>query len=312
MEDGQIHIAAARQATADGLRLCLAGDDAAGLERYRAAAESRAVSVLPLGLHVHLLREAGRDAAADALTVLTAMEGGDLAWQAAREGVPPEVAAAEYEAFVAKGHANALMVNRYLSLLTQLGRTADVAAIFDPARLLHCVQIGGAEEAAQALLDREMRAEIGHRMSIREMREIRGLRHLPELEPLIAAFRAETAAYHARWAASDHMLAPLVPADFKIAPWGLISRGEGYNDRHNHPRGWATGVYYPVGVPDEIAGGSLCVGGWDDPTPPGWPMVEVRPEAGLLVLMPSYYVHWTRPLGVPGLRLSIAFDARPA
>jgi hypothetical protein len=310
MDGERIDIAAARQTAADGLRLCLAGDDQAGLALYRSITEPRALAVVPLGLHVHLLRDAARGDAAEALQRMTIAQGGDLAWKAMRDGVSPETAAAEYERFIALGQANALMINRYIALLTRLGRTDDVAAIFDPARLLHRVRISGGDAAARALLDREMEVEIESRMSVREMRKISGLKHFPEFAALHDTLRAETQAYYARWAASDHLLAPLVPADFTIGPWGLISRGEGYNARHNHPRGWMTGIFYPAGLPADIAGGSLCIGGWRDPAPPGWPVAEIRPEAGLLVLMPSYYVHWTLPLGAPGLRLSIAFDAR--
>lgn len=309
MQGGPIDLDAARAVIADGLRLCLAGDETDGLARYRSVAVPHLFEKLPLGLHVHMLREAGRLDAAGLLATLTLRSGGDLAWKAARPNVSPELRAAEYEALLAQGLGNPRMVDRYLGALTDLGRTADVAAIFDPARLLDIVQIGGGDVAARALLDREAGLETQARQSIRDMREIPKLRHIPEFAPLIAACRAETKAYYARWAASDHPLACLVPEAFELSAWGLISRGEGYNLRHQHPLGWATGVYYPAGVDQDIAGGSLCIGGWQDPAPPGWPVAKIRPEAGLLVLMPSYYVHWTEPLGAPGLRLSIAFDA---
>jgi hypothetical protein len=92
--------------------------------------------------------------------------------------------------------------------------------------------------------------------------------------------------------------------------WGLISRGEGYNIRHIHHRGWATGIYYPLGVPPDRPGGELRIGcpARLRETSPGWPDAEIRPEPGLLVLMPSFYTHWTVPLGRPGLRMSVAFD----
>ncbi len=291
MDDGQLDLEATQKIAADGLRLCLAGDEAAGLARYRSIDGPPAYARLPLGLHVHVLRDAGREEAADTLAALTVRGGGDLAWKAVRGGVSPEAAAAEYEGWLARGLANPLMVNRYLRALTALERTAEVAAIFDSARLLHSVRIDGAEAAAKALLDREAGLEIGSRISIRDQREIRGLADIPEFAPVLAACRAETRAYHDRWAASDHPLARLVPSDFAIEAWGLISRGEGYNARHQHPIGWATGVYYPTGLDARFADGSLCIGGWSDPAPPGWPVAEIRPEAGLLVLMPSYYVH---------------------
>lgn len=302
----------ATRIAADALKQCLDGDEAGGLDAYRSIARPRAFTRLPLGLHIHMLREAGRDMAADELIAMTLSRGGDLAWKAVRKGVAPAVAAAEYEEWLARGLANPLMVNRYAGALTRLGRIDEVAAIFDTARLLRRVTIGGADAVARALLDREAELEVGSRISVREMRELLGVHLLPEFAPLIAECRAAITPYLADWAASDHPLASLVPRDFKIGAWGLISRGEGYNTRHQHSVGWATAVYYPMGLPDEMKRGSLKIGGWNDPAPPGWPDFDIRPEPGLLVVMPSYYVHWTDPLGAPGLRLSVALDAIPA
>jgi putative 2-oxoglutarate-Fe(II)-dependent oxygenase superfamily protein len=101
-----------------------------------------------------------------------------------------------------------------------------------------------------------------------------------------------------------------VPRTARISAWGLISRGEGFNAPHIHHKGWATGVYYPAAPEGGGPGGALRIG----PPPalgaraPGWPDATIRPEPGLLVLIPSFYTHWTVPLGRPGLRTSIAFD----
>lgn len=312
MGAGQVDVKAMWRSAAEALRMCLAGDEAKGLALYRSIALPAVFRDLPLGLHVHTLREQGRDAAAEALAALTIRYGGDLAWKAGREGVAPEAAVADYAAYVARGQVNPQMVIRYLQLLTQLGRTEEVAAIFDPARLIQAVRIPGGDAVAEALLALEDQGiAVDAKLSVRSMRQIPKLKERAQFAPLLAACRAETEAYYARWAASDHPLTHAVPRDFSISAWGLISRGEGYNVRHQHPVGWATGVYYPAGLDAGIAGGSLCIGGWEDPAPPGWPEARIRPEAGLLVLIPSYYVHWTEPLGVPGLRLSVAYDAIP-
>ena len=37
----------------------------------------------------------------------------------------------------------------------------------------------------------------------------------------------------------------------------------------------------------------------------------VRPEAGTMVLFPSYFYHCTPPFEIPGPRISIAFDVMP-
>jgi hypothetical protein len=209
------------------------------------------------------------------------------------------------------GLATPTMINRYAAALTRLERTDEIAALFDPALLLRQIRLGDPDAVAEALLAREAGLAIGSRKSVRDLREVRHLDRLPEFQPLLAECRAATTAYLADWAASDHPLATLVPKDFSFGAWGMISRGEGYNLRHQHTVGWATGVYYPATLSRDHAAGALRIGGWSDPTLPGWPDAEIWPEAGLLVLIPSYYVHWTQPLGRPGLRLSIAFDAIP-
>jgi hypothetical protein len=304
----------ATRTAAEGLRLCLEGDEAGGLKLYRTCALPRLLGRLPLGLHAQMIEDAGHGDAASALRALTLEHGGDLAWRAAvRPGTSPEVIATEYEGFFARGLANPAMVGGYVEALTSLGRADEVAALFDAERLIHQVRIGAADAVAAALLKAEDGLEYGSRQITHGMRYLLGVEQLrlPVFDALLAECRAETLAYFERWAESDHPLAQLVPRDFTIAAWAMVSRAEGYNSRHRHPVGWATGVYYPAGLPEGSTGGSLRIGGWSDPPPPGWPSASIRPEPGLLVLIPSWYVHWTEPTGAEDARLAIAFDAVP-
>jgi hypothetical protein len=93
----------------------------------------------------------------------------------------------------------------------------------------------------------------------------------------------------------------------------MISHGDGYNVPHIHPKGWITGVLYIAG-PNRAEAGNSSPGALRVGSPPsvvgsaGWPDITVAPAPGTLVLMPSYYTHWTVPLGRPGLRIAIAFD----
>jgi hypothetical protein len=90
----------------------------------------------------------------------------------------------------------------------------------------------------------------------------------------------------------------------------------GYQIPHIHPAGWLSGVYYlqvleasperpqegwiEFGRPDPALAGST-----DSTTR------LVRPEAGTMVLFPSYFYHCTLPFEIPGPRISIAFDVMP-
>ncbi|MCW3837035.1 2OG-Fe(II) oxygenase family protein [Sphingomonas canadensis] len=295
----------------------IAGEREAGLAIYLDLLRAGRAEAMPVGNHLALLERAGRAGEAAALRALTLERGGILARRgAALDGTPIDPAA-EYEALFARGLVNSRMVQDYLAGLSRRGEADRVAAFFDAARLLRIVRIDPAlgPAARDMLLRAENPADYRQsELSVNQMCRIDGLEELGGPAPaLIAALRTEADRYLADWAASDHPLADQVPRHIRVKYWGLISRGEGFNTPHIHHRGWATGVYYPIAVEGGAGhqgGGDICVG----PPPrlkqryPGWPDARIRPEPGMLILMPSFYTHWTIPLGAPGLRLSIAFD----
>jgi hypothetical protein len=302
-------------AASKALSLLLAGDES-GLSLYARCMKGPGGETLPVGVHIAFLEKAGRAAAAAALRSLGLRRGATIAVNDLRRGAEPEAAALEFEKLFERGFGNSRMVSQYLSVLSRLGRSADLEKVADPGRLLRVVRLDGETDPAAlqgVLLDRGEGAEpLEADMSIRRMKKLEMFHRIedPAVRRLIAALRRQSRLYLDGWAGSDHPLARLVPRTFRLKAWGLISTGEGYNSRHIHHKGWATGVYYPAAPDGEGEGGELEVG----PPPeieegsPGWPRARIRPEPGLLVLMPSFYTHWTIPLGRPGLRTSIAFD----
>lgn len=302
---------------AEALRRLLAGDTPGGLALYDSYLKEPDLPMAPIGLHAVFLEQAGEIDAARKLLEAGVARGKNVAARAGGFGADPAEAAEEYEGLFARGLVNATMIHEYALALTQGGRAEEVARFFDPKRLLRVVRVEPADladAAARLLLAQEERGDWQEAVqSVRNMTFVRKVQEMEEARPLLAALERESAAYLNGWADSDHPLAALVPRVFDIQAWGLISRGEGFNERHVHRVGWATGVYYPVGVETDGDRGALRVG------PPksleaqsnGWPTATIRPEEGLLVLMPSFYTHWTEPLGRPGLRLSVAFDLLP-
>ena len=103
------------------------------------------------------------------------------------------------------------------------------------------------------------------------------------------------------------------PREFEMSAWATISEGDGYLVPHIHHEGVLSGVLYVAG-PNETGSDGYPVGALRVGAPPqvenaaGWPDLAIAPEPGTLVIMPSYFTHWTTPLGRPGLRISIAFD----
>lgn len=107
-----------------------------------------------------------------------------------------------------------------------------------------------------------------------------------------------------------------------IKAWANISRRGNYHRIHNHPRACWSGVYYvAVGTsaPDHPLSGLLEL---MDPRPftemvstPGEPFgqkLAIAPEAGTIVVFPSWIYHFVNPYHGEGERISIAFNAATA
>lgn len=144
---------------------------------------------------------------------------------------------------------------------------------------------------------------------------------LAEPQGPFAAFsgvvREAVAAYREVLAAEDdHPFVASAPDDTGLSVWGVVMPGGGHQVPHIHPAAWLSGVYYPQ-LPDAV--GAAGEAGWIEfGRPPahlhagGEPEVRtVRPEAGLMLLFPSYFHHRTIPFEGPGTRVSIAFDVLP-
>jgi tetratricopeptide (TPR) repeat protein len=302
-----------QQGFAQALKRLLAGDAETGLALYRDALRSVGRRA-PVGIHALALERSARHEEAAALRRLALAAGADLSVKGQALDAAPADRAREYETLIASGLVNSQMVWNYLLVLAELGRSDEIAALLAPARLLRQVRLDVDAAAVEAFLLREEQSGLYQEahQSVRRMTKIERLQRFddPAVLALLEAVREEMAFYMRDWAAQDHPLAGLMPRSFRLRSWGLVSHGDGYNVRHMHHRGWVTAVYYPTTIPPGEGVGCLRVGCPDQlgDTAPGWPDVAIRPVAGLLVLMPSYYPHWTVPLGREGLRTSVAFD----
>lgn len=106
--------------------------------------------------------------------------------------------------------------------------------------------------------------------------------------------------------------------DMKLFAWMNMNPVGGFNAPHTHPGAHWSGVYY-VRQPKVDSGNSGMIEFLDPRSDlPNWrilqakafrPKRKLRPEAGEIVLFPSYLVHWVYPNEVGGERVSIAFNA---
>jgi uncharacterized protein (TIGR02466 family) len=104
----------------------------------------------------------------------------------------------------------------------------------------------------------------------------------------------------------------------KIFAWMNMNPTGGFNAPHTHPGAHWSGVYY-VRQPKVDSGNSGMIEFLDPRSDlPNWrlfqskafrPKRKIRPEAGEIVLFPSYLVHWVYPNEAGGERVTIAFNA---
>ena len=98
--------------------------------------------------------------------------------------------------------------------------------------------------------------------------------------------------------------------------WSVRLHTSGYHANHTHPRGWISSACY-IELPDCMSDGRSDEGilTFGEPgivtSPALGAEYSVRPEAGMLVLFPSYFWHGTLPFHSSQARLTVAFDAVP-
>jgi uncharacterized protein (TIGR02466 family) len=110
--------------------------------------------------------------------------------------------------------------------------------------------------------------------------------------------------------------------EMKLFAWMNVNPTGGFNAPHTHPGAHWSGVYYvrQPRVDDGISGGNSGMIEFLDPRSdlPNWRILQsrafrlkrkIRPEAGEIVLFPSYLVHWVYPNETGGERVTIAFNA---
>ena len=106
---------------------------------------------------------------------------------------------------------------------------------------------------------------------------------------------------------------------FPLPRGATICRAGAYHAPHSHPDSAWSGVYYVdpgTASPDHLLSGVLEFldprSGVEAVTAPGDPYGEpfrVRPQAGLLVVFPSWLYHWVHPYAGQTPRIAISFNA---
>ncbi|WP_448191301.1 putative 2OG-Fe(II) oxygenase [Azospirillum sp. sgz301742] len=311
----------------EAFRRILKGNEEGGLRLYKQALSNRDAGRIPVGVHISMMRQAGRAAIADVMEQTGRLFGHDLALSSAMPGVSAERRMSEYRALFARGQVNARMLAGYADALSDAGDAANLADLMDPARLrvveADWTMPDGSGRPLRAAVDELLAASKDKAewreavMSVRNMHYLPGALDLdhPTMRFLVQCIRREVESALAALTFSNplHRLAHWPSKTYTLNSWAMYSDGAGYNTQHHHPRGMLTGVYYVAGDYGENADpgdGALRFG----PSPTGraecegWPSAVIPAVPGTLLLMPSYYTHFTLPVGRPIRRVVIPFD----
>jgi uncharacterized protein (TIGR02466 family) len=125
------------------------------------------------------------------------------------------------------------------------------------------------------------------------------------------------------WAVHRMIEATSARGSFKgtisVSAWATICRAGAYHAPHSHPDSAWSGVYYVDAGTNETDRSLSGVLEFLDPragveavTAPGDPYgepVRVRPEAGLIVIFPSWLYHWVHPYTGHTPRIAVSFNA---
>lgn len=137
----------------------------------------------------------------------------------------------------------------------------------------------------------------------------------PAIRAFFRAVDAPIQAYMASVGKGDDPLRSRNTGRYRIkGSWSVRLRPHGFHADHIHSRGWlssACHIQLPPAAEGQGREGWLRFG-----APPGLSDLAaehyVRPQAGTLVLFPSYMWHGTEPFGGEATRLTLAFDIVPA
>jgi Flp pilus assembly protein TadD len=237
-------------------------------------------------------------------------------------------------AFLARHPGERLVLAAQALALRDAGQAAAAAAIVDPERLIRLVDISAPPTGFNSLAafnDALAASVLSDPGLLRDpaSKSTRGGRQTGELDldadPALAALagliHAEVGRFSAALARAglgDHPAMAYATDSWTLRAWGTVLEAGGHQSPHLHPLGFLSGVYY-VRLPRDMAAADSEPAGWlefgQPPERLRWAVApecrRVAPQAGRLVLFPSYFFHRTLPFQASQSRISIAFDVMP-
>ncbi|AFK55447.1 putative 2OG-Fe(II) oxygenase [Tistrella mobilis] len=249
-----------------------------------------------------------------------------LIWARPRERLYPLV-----RALVDAGFANPRSFDLLAATAIWAGDIPAARELTSPERFLSITRLHGPDDPDLAPLVAELASGLEHydRPGDRSIRMGSRRNHLersdsPVLRRLLDRLWRVACDYVDRLPADPaNPFLRARPAGLVLKAWSVVSGAETRHLPHLHATSWVNGVYYAEVPPvvADVAGrpGWLRVGpaaGRGFPAAGcgagGWEERWIRPEPGLVVLMPSHFTHETVPLGCDQRRICVAFELHPA
>lgn len=109
-------------------------------------------------------------------------------------------------------------------------------------------------------------------------------------------------------------------AEIRLDGWANVSRDRNYNGLHNHPHCTWSGVYYvSLGERDQSGPYNGVIEFPDPRLGVNWVSIpgqafgthlQIVPQAGTMLMFPSWTHHWVHPFYGQGERISLAFNVK--
>ncbi len=242
---------------------------------------------------------------------------------------PPEIRARRARLLMENGFINSVVISQLTEASALLGDEQFVRSLMDYQRFYRCRQSEAVGRLpllriAEVFLEAPTHYGESPSKAIRHASRYEAIStasEIPEIAALadtLLCLGADFIAEMTGLAGDQHPFLSSIPTNFTIESWGVISGQDGYHLPHIHPRAWASGVLYLV--TPECASEPDSRIGWLRVGPPpslvavagdAWDERWVKPQPGLVVIMPAYFWHETFPMGRGEERIAVAFDIVP-
>lgn len=224
----------------------------------------------------------------------------------------------------AAGSGSATLLAFQAAALAAMGRHDALSLFFDPQHWCARTTLGSDLVDNQRLVETvlthpalapsaDYKATRGRNMRLTGLAR----RSAPAIQQLLPLIRQQVDAYVMARADDPHPVMARRPAAVRLGGWALVVADDGHELTHIHPGAWLTAVYYAqtpetaAAAENDAPPGAFVFALWPpvlQQSLPDFPQWRVTPQAGDLLIFPSFMGHRTIPTGVETPRICMVLD----